>query len=77
MYGEEDEAARERRARSHSARAAILTLLATSERALTATQIRAALPGGLNLPARNVYYHLRVLESHRLIVEHEGFYKLA
>lgn len=74
MHGEEEEAARERRVRSHTARASILALLGTNEQELTEDQIRAGL--GEDLTARNVSYHLRVLMANRLVVEEEGRYRL-
>lgn len=72
MHDEREEA-RERRARSHSARIAILALLAKDE--LTASQIRADLPGGPMLG--NVNYHLRVLVDTGLVVRDDGCYRLA
>jgi hypothetical protein len=75
MHGGEEEAARERRARNHWARAEILALLGGNEQGLMLAQIRAALARDLSL--RNVYYHLGVLESCRLIVEQDGRYRLA
>jgi Fe2+ or Zn2+ uptake regulation protein len=75
MHEEEEEAARERRARSHSARIMILGLLAKGERKLSAEQIRAELSGDVTL--RSLYYHLRVLETTNLIDEEGGSYKLA
>lgn len=74
MYDEGKEA-REERARSHSARVAILGLLARKDRGLTPPQIKAELPGRPTL--RNVYYHLRILKASRLVVENEGAYKLS
>jgi predicted transcriptional regulator len=74
MYDEGKEA-RERRARSHLVRAAILALLAKGDREPTAPQIRAELPGGPTL--RNVFYHLKTLEASRLIVKDDGYYKLS
>jgi predicted transcriptional regulator len=74
MYDEGREA-RERRARGHLMRAAILALLATDDREPTAAQIRAELPGGPTL--RNVFYHLKTLEASHLIVEDDGRYKLS
>jgi len=66
--------ARERRARSHSARVAILELL-ENDRNLTAPQIQAKLPGS---PSRaNVEYHLRVLDNNSLVVLDEGCYRLS
>lgn len=75
MHDEEGEATRERRARSHSARVAILALFTRDEGELTAPQIRAELSGDLTL--RSLYYHLRVLEACDLIAESDGGYKLA
>jgi DNA-binding transcriptional ArsR family regulator len=75
MHEEEEEAARERRARSHSTRAAILSVLDEDEVELTATQIRAQLEGEMSL--RDLYYHLRVLVACRLITEDVGVYRLA
>jgi predicted transcriptional regulator len=74
MYEEGEEAARERRARSHSTRVAILALLANDDRDLTVPQIRAELPSGLTL--RNIYYHLRVLEVSHLIARDGSRYRL-
>jgi len=74
MYDEGREA-RERRARSHSTRVAILALLAKGDRELTEGEVRAELPDTLTL--RNLYYHLQVLVASRLIVEDEGRYRLS
>jgi predicted transcriptional regulator len=73
MY-DEGQNARER-ARSHSARTAILALLAKDDRELTAPEIRAELPGGLTL--RNIYYHLSILETTHLIVRDGDSYRLS
>jgi DNA-binding transcriptional ArsR family regulator len=75
MHEEEEEAARERRARSHSTRAEILSVLADDEVELTATEIRAQLDCEVSL--RDLYYHLRVLVACRLISEDVGVYRLA
>lgn len=75
MHDDEEGAARERRARSHSARVAILAVLATDGCELTAPQIRAELSDDLTL--RSLYYHLRVLEACDLITESDGCYMLA
>lgn len=75
MHEEEEEAARERRARSHSARIAILGVLAKGERELTAPQLRTELSGDITL--RSLYYHLQVLEASNLIVEDGDRYRLA
>lgn len=72
--GEEGEAAREQRVRSHSARATILTLLAKDGRELTAPQIKAELSERLTL--RDLYYHLRVLEVSHLLKRDGSRYKL-
>jgi Fe2+ or Zn2+ uptake regulation protein len=74
MHEEAEEAARERRARSHSTRVAILALLAEDDRALTVPQIRAELPGDPTL--RDVYYHLRVLEVTHLLARDGERYRL-
>jgi DNA-binding transcriptional ArsR family regulator len=78
MHEEEEEAARERRARSHSMRVAILAVLAREDhedRELDVSQIRDELDG--DLPLRNLYYHLRVLKACRLVEEDGGRYGLA
>lgn len=74
MYEEEEEAAGERRARSHSTRVAILALLARDDRELTVSQIRTELPSSLTL--RSLYYHLRVLEVSHLIARDGSCYRL-
>ncbi|HET8862722.1 MAG TPA: helix-turn-helix domain-containing protein [Solirubrobacterales bacterium] len=74
MHEEEEEAARERRARSHSTRVAILALLAEDDRELTVPQIRAELPDSFTL--RNIYYHLRVLEVSHLLARDGSRYRL-
>jgi hypothetical protein len=73
MHEDEEEAASERRARSHSARAEILALLEMDERGLTLARIRAALPGDPNLP--DTRYHLRVLEVCRMIARDGDRYR--
>lgn len=74
MYDEGNEG-RERRARSHLVRVAILAVLAKDDRELTAAQVRAKLAG--NPPLRNVHYHLRILKASRLVIENGDCYKLA
>jgi predicted transcriptional regulator len=74
MYEEEEEAARERRARSHSTRVAILVLFEEDDRELTVPEIRVELPGDLTL--RSLYYHLRVLEVSHLIARDGDCYRL-
>jgi len=73
MHDEREEA-RERRARSHSERVAILEVLAQAGCELTAPQIRGELPGEPMLGY--VYYHLRVLTDTGLITAEESSYKL-
>jgi Fe2+ or Zn2+ uptake regulation protein len=65
--------ARERRARSHSTRIAILALLAKNERELTAREIRAEMLDGTSL--RTVYFHLRTLTANGLVEEDGGRYR--
>jgi len=74
MHDKEKEA-RERRARSHWLRVAILDLLAEEGRELTVAQIRAELPGGPALGSVN--YHLRVLGDNSLVVLEDDCYKLS
>jgi hypothetical protein len=74
MPGDEDETAREDRARSHPSRAAILFLFDDGEAELTAAQVHAGLEGEPSL--RDLYYHLRVLLACRLLAEEDGLYAL-
>lgn len=74
MHEEAEEAAHERRAKSHSTRVAILTLLGEDDRELTVPQIKAGLPDDSTL--RDVYYHLRVLEVSRLLARDGNRYRL-
>lgn len=74
MHEEAEEATRERRARSHSTRVAILALLAEDDRELTVAQIRGELPDNFTL--RNIYYHLRVLEVSHLLARDGSRYRL-
>lgn len=74
MHDEAEEAAREQRARSHSTRVAILTLLGEGGRELTGPQIRAELPDDFALG--NIYYHLRVLEVSHLLARDGSRYRL-
>jgi predicted transcriptional regulator len=71
---DEGKEARERRARSHSVRAAILDLLAKDACELTASQIRAELPGDPTLVSVN--YHLGILADNRLVVEEDDGFRL-
>lgn len=72
---DEGKEGRERRARGHSVRVAILDLLAKEGDELTAAQIRAELPDGPTLASIN--YHLRILGESRLVVAEEGCFKLS
>jgi hypothetical protein len=74
MYGDGMEA-REERVRSHSARVAILDLLAKDDAELTIAQIRDRLSGEPNL--RSTHYHLGVLTASKLIVRNGSRYRLA
>jgi Helix-turn-helix domain len=74
MHGDEDEAAREDRARSHPTRTAILSLFDEGEAELTVAQVHSQLDGEPNL--RDLYYHLRVLVACRLLSEEDGLYTL-
>lgn len=71
---EEERDARERRARSHQARVAILDLLDQQEEELTAEQIKAQLPSAP--PLAHVNYHLRVLGDSQLVGANGGRYRL-
>jgi Fe2+ or Zn2+ uptake regulation protein len=71
---DDEEDAQEERVRSHSARAAVLDLLAEDKRELSPAEIRAELPGNPDL--RSVYYHLRVLEEADLVAGDGDRYKL-
>lgn len=74
MHWNEDETAREDRARIHPSRAAILFVFDESEAELTAAQVHAKLDGEPSL--RNLYYHLRVLVACGLLAEEDGLYAL-
>lgn len=74
MY-DEGKKAHERQVRSHSVRVAILDLLAKDARKLTASQIRAGLPGNPTLGCVN--YHLKVLADNRFVVAEMGCFELS
>lgn len=65
---------RERRARGHAGRAAILDLLAEEGHALSAEEIQAGLP--FELALTRVEYHLKVLTANGLVVRRERSYTL-
>lgn len=73
MYDDGMEA-RERRARGHSLRVAILDLLAGEGHELTVAQIRASLPDGPTFA--DVSYHLKVLGRSGLVIAAGNGYKL-